>query len=68
MSYYVKVNLNAFKYITYEYKEQCYNSMLNDIYYFYYNIKPNNNQKIICIDNNNLNLSRDNLMIIYKDY
>ena len=28
----------------------------------------NNKQKNICIDNNNLNLSRDNLMIIYKDY
>lgn len=62
MSYSVKVNLTAFKYIPYEYKEQCYNSMINDIYYF------NNKQKIICIDNNNLNLSRDNLMIIYKDY
>ena len=68
MSYSVKVNLTAFKYIPYEYKEQCYNSMINDIYYFYNNIKPNNKQKIICIDNNNLNLSRDNLMIIYKDY
>ena len=60
MSYSVKVNLTAFKYIPYEYKEQCYNSMINDIYY--------NKQNIICIDNNNLNLSRDNLMIIYKDY
>lgn len=34
MSYSVKVNLTAFKYIPYEYKEKCYNSMLNDIYYF----------------------------------
>ena len=46
MSYSVKVNLTAFKYIPYEYKEQCYNSMLNDIYYFYNNIKPNNKQKL----------------------
>ena len=64
MSYSVKVNLKAFKYIPFEYKEKCYNSMVNDIYYFYNNIKPNNNQKIICIDNNKLNLSRNNLMII----
>ena len=68
MSYSVKVNLKAFNYIPFEFRDKFYNSMVNDIYYFYNNIKPNNNQKIICIDNNNLNLSRDNLMIIYKDY
>ena len=38
--------------------------MLNDIYYFYFNIKPNNNQRIICIDKNKFNLSRDNLQLI----
>jgi hypothetical protein len=64
MSYYVKVNLKAFNYIPFEFRDKCYNSMVNDIYYFYNNIKPNNNQKIIYIDGNNLNLSRDNLMII----
>ena len=64
MSYSVKVNLNAFNYIPFEFRDKCYSSMVNDIYYFYNNIKPNNNQKIICIDGNNLNLSRDNLMII----
>jgi hypothetical protein len=64
MSYSVKVNLKAFNYIPFEFRDKCYNSMVNDIYYFYNNIKPNNNQKIICIDGNNLNLSRDNLMII----
>ena len=64
MSYSVKVNLKAFNYIPFEFRDKCYNSMINDIYYFYNNIKPNNNQKIICIDGNNLNLSRDNLMII----
>jgi hypothetical protein len=64
MSYSVKVNLAAFKYIPVEYKEQCYKSMVNDIYYFYNNIKPNNNQIVIFIDGNNLNLSRDNLMIM----
>ena len=64
MSYSVKVNLKALKYIPFKFRDKCYNSMVNDIYYFYNNIKPNNNQKIICIDGNNLNLSRDNLMII----
>ncbi len=64
MTYLVKVNLAAFKYIPMEYKEQCYKSMLNDIYYFYYKIKPNNNEKIICIDGNKFNLSRDNLQLM----
>jgi hypothetical protein len=64
MTYLVKVNLAAFKYIPLEYKEQCYKSMLNDIYYFYYKIKPNNNEKIICIDGNKFNLSRDNLQLM----
>jgi hypothetical protein len=64
MSYSVKVNLKAFKFIPLEFKEQCYKSMLNDIYYFYHNKRPNNNEKIICIDGNKFNLSRDNLEII----
>jgi len=64
MSYSVKINMKAFKYIPGELKEQYYNSMLNDVYYFYNNIKPNNNEKIICIDGNELNLSRNNLLLI----
>lgn len=64
MSYSVKINMNAFKYIPCELKEKYYNSMLNDVYYFYNNIKPNNNEKIICIDGNELNLSRNNLLLI----
>ena len=59
MSYSVKVNLKAFNYIPFEFRDKCYNSMVNDIYYFY-----NNNQKIICIDGNNLNLSNDNIYLI----
>jgi hypothetical protein len=64
MSYSIKVNLMAFNYIPFEFRDKCYNYMVNDIYYFYNNIKPNNNQKIICIDGNNLNLSRDNIYLI----
>lgn len=64
MSYSVKVNLKAFKYIPYEHQEQCYNSMLNDIYYFYYSTRPKNNETIICIDGNKYNLSRNNLLLM----
>jgi hypothetical protein len=64
MSYSIKINIGAFKFIPYECKEQCYKSMLNDIYYFYNNKKPNKNEKIICIDGDKLNLSRDNLLLI----
>lgn len=64
MTYIVKVNLTAFKYIPNEYKEEYYKSMVNDIYYFYHNIKPNNTDNIICIDGNKFNLSRNNLQLI----
>jgi hypothetical protein len=67
MSYSIKINFEAFKFIPYEYKEQCYKSMLNDIYYFYYSKKPNKNEKIICIDGNKFNLSRDNILLMDND-
>ena len=66
MVYNIKVNFTAFKYIPLEYKEQCYLSMVIDIYYFYYNNKPKENEMIICIDGNQFNLNKENLKIVSK--
>lgn len=38
--------------------------MIEDIYYFYNGIRPQNNEKIICIDNNIYNLDKNNLRLI----
>ena len=47
-------------------KEECYNSMLNDLYYFYNSIKPTPEQHIILLDGNYFNLSKDNLLLLNK--
>ena len=48
-------------------KEECYNSMLNDLYYFYNNTKPTPEQHIILLDGNYFNLSKDNLLLLNND-
>ena len=58
------VNFSAFKYIPQEYKEQCYNSMKRDIYYFYTGIMTNETDIIECIDGNIYNLSKQNLKLV----
>ena len=40
--------------------------MVIDIYYFYYNNKPKENEMIICIDGNQFNLNKENLKIVSK--
>jgi hypothetical protein len=62
----VNINFSAFKYIPNEFKEQCYNSMKRDIYYFYTGIMTTDNEEIICIDGDRFNLSKNNLVLINK--
>ena len=38
-----------------------------DVYYFYYGIKPDANQKIICMNNNAFDLNKDNLKLVNID-
>lgn len=60
------IDTSYLKYIPEDKREQCYKSMVEDIYYFYYGIRPNNNEIIICIDDNKYNLDKNNLMILPK--
>ena len=41
-----------------------YKSMVEDIYYFYFGIRPGNYQKIECINNNKFDLNKNNLVLI----
>ena len=41
-----------------------YNSLVIDIYYFYYGIKPDIYENIICINGNKYDLRKDNLLLI----
>ena len=38
------------KYIPDDKKEECQYKLLVDMFYFYYGIKPSENQKITCVD------------------
>jgi len=58
------INTKYLHYIPFEKRDEVYNSMVSDIYYFYYGIRPNNNQIIKCIDNNKFNLDKNNLILM----
>ncbi len=61
---YYMLNPLYMQYITDDKKEECYNNLLVDIYYFYYGIKPTEKQKLICIDGCMFNVSKHNLKIM----
>lgn len=60
------INIKYLKYIPKEKQEDVYKSMIEDIYYFYYGIRPNNKQKIIIINKNKYDLRKENLIIIIE--
>ncbi len=51
------------QYIPEDKRQQCYNSMVQDVYYFYYGYRPNNNQRIKCINGNTHDLDKNNLIL-----
>ncbi len=57
------INNNSFNYIPLKKHDECYKSLLTDVYYLYYNIKPNENEMIITIDGNKWNMDKDNLKL-----
>jgi len=60
----IMINPEYMKYIPDEKKDECYYTMLNDVYYFYNNIKPTPNQYIILLNNNKFDLSKSNLLLV----
>ena len=51
------------KYIPIEDHEYYRNVLLKDVYYFYHGIKIEDDIKIICINGNELDLSKENLIL-----
>jgi hypothetical protein len=58
------INQSYLKHIPEDKWEQCYKSMVEDIYYFYYGVRPGINQKIECINNIKFDLKKNNLVLI----
>jgi len=58
------INPNYLKYIPDAKKDDIHNNLIIDVYYFYHGIKPNANQKIICMNNNIFDLNKENLKLI----
>lgn len=56
----------AFDYIPIEKRNECYISLLNDVYFFYHGIKPDENEAVITNDGNKWNMNKSNLRI--RDY
>jgi len=52
------INQSYLKHIPEDKREQCYKSMVEDIYYFYYGVRPGINQKIECINNIKFDLNK----------
>ena len=57
------INTAYLKYIPEEKQEDVYQSMVSDIYYFYYGVRTNNNENIICLNGIKYDLTKDNLKI-----
>jgi hypothetical protein len=55
------------KYIPVEDHEFYHNILLKDVYYFYHGIKVDDNIKIICINENRYDLSKENLTLIKRN-
>lgn len=58
------INIRYLHYIPLEKRDKVYTSLVMDIYYFYYGIKPNDYQVIKCINGNMYDLDKNNLILI----
>ena len=58
------INTRYLHYIPLEKRDEVYKSLVRDIYYFYYGIKPNDYQTIKCINGNMYDLDKNNLVLI----
>ena len=58
------INTKYLHYIPLEKRDEIYKSMVEDIYYFYFGIKPKSNEKIKCINGNKFDLNKNNLLLI----
>ena len=60
----IMINPNFLKYVPEDKKDEIYYNMIVDIYYFYNDVKPNENERIILLDGNKYNLTKENLRLV----
>ena len=58
------IDKSYLKYIPVEMREKLHYNLMVDVFYFYYGYKPTDNQKIKCINENNFDLNKTNLVLI----
>ncbi len=58
------INQSYLQYILEVKRQECYNCMIEDVYYFYYGYRPNNHQTIKCINVNIYDLDKNNMILI----
>ena len=63
---YIMINPDYMKYVPDNMRDELYNRMVKDIYYFYNGNKPEENQHIIILDGNPYNLEKNNLVLVSK--
>lgn len=60
----IMINPKFLEYVPDDKKDEIYYNMIVDIYYFYNDVKPNENERIILLDGNKYNLIKDNLKLV----
>lgn len=60
----IMINHKFLEYVPEDKKDEIYYNMIVDIYYFYNDVKPNENERIILLDGNKYNLTKDNLKLV----
>ena len=60
----IMINPLFLEYIPEDKKDEIYYNMIVDIYYFYNDVKPNENERIILLDGNKYNLTKENLKLV----
>ena len=58
------INTKYIEYIAEDKRDEVYRSLVRDIYYFYYGMKPNENETIICINGIKYDIAKHNLEIV----
>jgi hypothetical protein len=58
------INQSYLQYIQEEMREKLHYNLMVDVFYFYHGYKPTDNQKIKCINENNFDLNKNNLVLI----
>lgn len=58
------IDTRYLKYISADKHDECYNSLIKSVYYFYYGVMISNDEIIVCVNGNKYDLDKTNLKII----